>query len=52
MKIIIELPEWTKGVCVTYYYYTDDGDGEMAMGVKALTGDSLSQAVVEEDDCK
>lgn len=52
MKIKIDVPEWTKAVSVTYVYYADDGEEGLTMGVRALAGQDLENAIVEEDDCR
>lgn len=51
MKIEVDVPDWTKGVTVSYVYY-DGGEGRITMGAKALTGKELEAAIREEDDEK
>lgn len=52
VKIRIDVPEWTKAVSVTYVYYADDGEEGLTMGVRALAGQDLENAIMEEDDCR
>lgn len=52
MKIEVDVPDWTKGVTVSYVYYADGGEGRITMGAKALTGKDLEDAIREEDDGK
>lgn len=52
MQVMIDVPEWTKVLTVTYVYYDEGGDGRLTVGVKALTGKELEAAIREEDDGK
>ncbi|MBO6015302.1 MAG: hypothetical protein J6S50_05725 [Oscillospiraceae bacterium] len=52
MRIKIDVPNWTKLVTVTYVYYAGDGEEDLTAGMKALAGQALEDAEIEEDDCR
>ena len=52
MKVQIEIPDTSKGLSVTYFYYADYYEGPLTMGARLYDSKQLDEIEVKEDDMK